>query len=132
MESLSVLPVRSDMLFQASLLPVCSQCVALSLLPSFCLGCIASGKLLLFKPMCFQGLPSYQPGLDRGDLFVFDYGVVVCWGLSAAQELSVLSTLRPCQVKPLRPEDIHKEELGFQYTSDQLPNIQNDVITISR
>jgi len=79
-----------------------------------------------------QGLPSYQPGLDKGDLFIFDYGVVVCWGLSAAQELSVLNTLRPCQVKPLRPEDVHKEELGFQYTSDQLPNIQNDVITISR
>ena len=48
------------------------------------------------------------------------------------QELSLLRTLRPCQMKPLRPEDIHKEELGFQYTSDQLPNIQNDVITISR
>jgi len=32
-----------------------------------------------------QGLPSYQPGLERGDLFIFDYGVIVCWGLAATQ-----------------------------------------------
>jgi len=32
-----------------------------------------------------QGLPSFQPGLSIGDLFVFDYGVIVCWGLATTQ-----------------------------------------------
>jgi uncharacterized Rmd1/YagE family protein len=48
------------------------------------------------------------------------------------QELSLLRELKPFEVKPLRPEDIHKEQLLFLYSSEQLPNIQNDVITISR
>jgi len=68
-----------------------------------------------------------------GDVFIFDYGVVACWGLTEAQERSLLtSVLRSCQVKPLTKKEVQVDELSFHYSMHKPPHIQNDCITINR
>jgi len=67
-----------------------------------------------------------------GDVFVFDYGVMVCWLLEPQQEARMSKLLAHCQIKPLAPADVQVEELGVVFSSDQPPHIQNDCITISK
>jgi uncharacterized Rmd1/YagE family protein len=71
-----------------------------------------------------------------GELFIFDYGVLVFWNFSRAQELLMLEDLAPFTIRPLKDnpddlEDMQIEEMHFQYdTTQKHSRIFNDMLTL--
>ncbi|KAI9296510.1 Sad1-interacting factor 2 [Neoconidiobolus thromboides FSU 785] len=68
------------------------------------------------------------PGM--GELFFFEYGVVVMWGLTFEQEQEILKFIKPFEEDNIDNEDIECEEFHFHYNSSYQPKIYNDVITL--
>ncbi|TPX33718.1 hypothetical protein SmJEL517_g03427 [Synchytrium microbalum] len=67
-----------------------------------------------------------------GELFLFDYGVVVCWGLSEFEEKVVLDLIRPFEEESVKPDEIEKEDFVFFYNVLAPPQIFNDIITLRK
>lgn len=68
------------------------------------------------------------PGM--GEVFFFDYGVVVLWGLTQKQEQEVLKLIKPFEDDKVDEDDIETDEFHFHYNSAYQPKIYNDVITL--
>lgn len=64
------------------------------------------------------------------EVFVFDYGVVVIWGMSILEEQRLLKDLGRFEVEKLAAELIETEEFNFYYTREYQPRIYNDFITL--
>lgn len=76
------------------------------------------------------------------EMFVFSYGVVVFWNLSAKQEKDILADLAfatssatgspiTLATLPLLEEDFETEEFHFEYSTEiSRPRIYNDMITL--
>jgi len=64
------------------------------------------------------------------DVFVFEYGTVVIWGMTEREEKRLLASLRKFEVEKLSLEDIEMEDLNFYYAS--YSRIYNDVITLRK
>ena len=72
-----------------------------------------------------------QPANEAGgDLFFFDYGVVVFWGLSEQEETAILKTIEQFCIDPLPPSDWEVENLQYCYDPNGTARIFNDVITL--
>ena len=69
-----------------------------------------------------------------GEVFLFDYGVVVFWNFTRAQELLMLEDFAQFSIRHFRDnpdEDMQIEEMHFQYDVSQVkPRIFNDMITL--
>lgn len=66
-------------------------------------------------------------------MFCLQYGTVVFWGISAADEQAVrFSIINPCRLEPLDLHEIEIDEFTFHYSTVEPPHIQNDVITINK
>ncbi|KAI8143127.1 hypothetical protein BJV82DRAFT_644574 [Fennellomyces sp. T-0311] len=69
-----------------------------------------------------------------GEVFLFDYGVVVFWNFNRAQELLMLEDFAQFSIRPFRDnpdEEMQIEEMHFQYDVSQVkPRIFNDMITL--
>ncbi|CAO3696888.1 unnamed protein product [Umbelopsis ramanniana] len=80
--------------------------------------------------------PDTNSRFEGGELFIFDYGVVVLWNFSRAQELLLLEDLAPFRIRPLEEseddlQEMQIEEMHFQYDTNQAkPRIFNDMITL--
>ncbi|KAJ4466948.1 hypothetical protein C8J55DRAFT_526821 [Lentinula edodes] len=66
----------------------------------------------------------------EAEIFVFEYGTVVIWGMSEAQEKRFLSSLKRFEVEKLSPEDAEMEDLNYYYAN--YSRIYNDVITLRK
>ncbi|KAJ4468806.1 hypothetical protein J3R30DRAFT_3661753 [Lentinula aciculospora] len=66
----------------------------------------------------------------EAEIFVFEYGTVVIWGMSEAQEKRLLSSLKRFEVEKLSPEDVEMEDLNYYYAN--YSRIYNDVITLRK
>ncbi|OAA54136.1 DUF155 domain containing protein [Niveomyces insectorum RCEF 264] len=64
------------------------------------------------------------------ELFLFDYGVVVIWGMSAAQEQRFLKELAKFETEKLAPADVEAEFFNFYYTREYQARIYNDFIAL--
>ncbi|KAK4137141.1 DUF155-domain-containing protein [Trichocladium antarcticum] len=64
------------------------------------------------------------------EVFLFDYGVVVIWGMSAAQEQRFLKEIAKFEVEKLGPDDVETEKFNFYYTHEYQARIYNDFITL--
>ncbi|KAK4239619.1 hypothetical protein C8A03DRAFT_42772 [Achaetomium macrosporum] len=64
------------------------------------------------------------------EVFLFDYGVVVIWGMSAAQEQRFLKEIAKFEVEKLAPDDVETENFNFYYTQEYQARIYNDFITL--
>ncbi|KAJ1910839.1 sporulation protein rmd1 [Tieghemiomyces parasiticus] len=64
------------------------------------------------------------------EIFVFDYGVVVFWAMTAEEEQRALAELRPYEMEPLNPSDHQTEDFNLYYNSEFPPMIYNDVIRL--
>ena len=69
---------------------------------------------------------------DRGEVFVFDYGVIVLWNFTEDEEVSFMGHLKPFAVNRLRKDDREIEDFHFQYDigGPAQPRIFNDMITL--
>ncbi|KAK4230874.1 Sad1-interacting factor 2 [Podospora fimiseda] len=64
------------------------------------------------------------------EVFLFDYGVVVIWGMTAAQEQRFLKEIAKFEVEKLSPEDVETEKFNFYYTQEYQARIYNDFINL--
>ncbi|KAI1485011.1 hypothetical protein F5X96DRAFT_376562, partial [Biscogniauxia mediterranea] len=64
------------------------------------------------------------------EVFLFDYGVVVIWGMSPAHEQRFLKDIAKFEIEKLDPDDVETECFNFYYTRDYQPRIYNDFITL--
>ncbi|GMK56197.1 hypothetical protein CspeluHIS016_0300370 [Cutaneotrichosporon spelunceum] len=64
------------------------------------------------------------------DVFLFEYGTVVIWGMTEKEEKQFLRSLKKFEVERLSGEDIEREELNFYYAD--YSRIFNDVITLRK
>ncbi|KAJ2721473.1 sporulation protein rmd1 [Coemansia sp. Benny D115] len=71
---------------------------------------------------------SYIP--IKSELFIFDYGVVVIWGMDEVHEKEFLRELEPYEVEKVDESDIETEELEFYINSKAQSRIYNDVISL--
>ena len=64
------------------------------------------------------------------EVFIFEYGTVVIWGMSVAQERRFLGDVSKFAGTPLPPESTQTENFNFYYTQDYQARIYNDFISL--
>lgn len=64
------------------------------------------------------------------EVFLFDYGVVVIWGMSEGQEQRFLKELARFETEKLAPDDVEAEFFNFYYTREYQARIYNDFIAL--
>ncbi|KAK4114253.1 DUF155-domain-containing protein [Canariomyces notabilis] len=76
------------------------------------------------------GMGDFDILVHTPEVFLFDYGVVVIWGMSAAQEQRFLKEIAKFEVEKLAPDDVETEKFNFYYTREYQARIYNDFITL--
>ncbi|KAJ2392254.1 sporulation protein rmd1 [Coemansia sp. RSA 2559] len=66
----------------------------------------------------------------KSEVFLFDYGVVVIWGMDESHEREFLRELEPFEVEKVDEGDIETEELEFYINPKAQSRIYNDVISL--
>jgi uncharacterized Rmd1/YagE family protein len=74
--------------------------------------------------------PDFDIEVHTPEVFLFDYGVVVIWGMSVDDERKFLKEISRFECDRLAPEDIETENFNFYYTREYQPRIYNDFITL--
>jgi uncharacterized Rmd1/YagE family protein len=64
------------------------------------------------------------------EIFLFDYGVVVIWGMSLQDERKFLKEIAKFENEKLAPDDVETECFNFYYTREYQARIYNDFITL--
>ena len=64
------------------------------------------------------------------EVFIYDYGTVVIWGMSTAQEQRFLNDMSKFSDAPLPTESVQTENFNFYYTKDYQARIYNDFISL--
>ncbi|KAL9613329.1 MAG: hypothetical protein Q9167_002151, partial [Letrouitia subvulpina] len=64
------------------------------------------------------------------EVFLFDYGTVVIWGMTLAQEERFLRDISKFETEKLAPDDVQTEDFNFYYTREYQPRIYNDFISL--
>lgn len=64
------------------------------------------------------------------ELFLFDYGVVVIWGMTELQEQRFLKELAKFELEKLAADDMEAEFFNFYYTREYQARIYNDFIAL--
>ncbi|TAQ88354.1 hypothetical protein B7494_g3304 [Chlorociboria aeruginascens] len=64
------------------------------------------------------------------EIFLFDYGVVVIWGMSLKDEQRFLKEIAKFENEKLAPDDVETECFNFYYTREYQARIYNDFITL--
>ncbi|KAF7554262.1 hypothetical protein G7046_g6864 [Stylonectria norvegica] len=77
-----------------------------------------------------DGNPDFDTQVHTPEAFLFDYGVVVIWGMSAAQEAKFLKEISKFETEKLAPDDVEVELFNFYYTREYQARIYNDFITL--
>lgn len=72
----------------------------------------------------------FDTNVHTPEVFLFDYGVVVIWGMSLAHEQRFLKDLAKFESEKLAPDDVETEEFNFYYTREYQARIYNDFITL--
>lgn len=84
-----------------------------------------------FSPeMRMENTPDFDTAVHTPEVFAFDYGVVVVWGMTVGEERRFLKEIARFEIEPLSPELIETEEFNFYYTREYQPRIYNDFITL--
>ncbi|KIZ05295.1 hypothetical protein MNEG_2669, partial [Monoraphidium neglectum] len=64
-------------------------------------------------------------GESSGDAFFFNYGTVVFWGISTADEQALMHTVvRPCSVGPLDVSEVEIDSFSYNYSAVEPPHVQ--------
>ncbi|KAF4975859.1 hypothetical protein FZEAL_7415 [Fusarium zealandicum] len=74
--------------------------------------------------------PDFDTQVHTPEVFLFDYGVVVIWGMTEAQETRFLKEISKFETEKLAPDDVETELFNFYYTKDYQARIYNDFITL--
>jgi uncharacterized Rmd1/YagE family protein len=77
-----------------------------------------------------DSIPDFDVTVHTPEVFLFDYGVVVIWGMSESQEKRFLKDIAKFELEKLAPDDVETEKFNFYYTREYQPRIYNDFITL--
>ncbi|KAJ7145324.1 hypothetical protein C8R43DRAFT_1012317 [Mycena crocata] len=66
----------------------------------------------------------------EAEIFLFEYGTVVIWGMTEPQERRFLSSIKRFEIEKLTPDEVEMEDLNFYYAN--YSRIYNDVITLRK
>lgn len=75
-------------------------------------------------------LANFDITVHTPEVFLFAYGVVVIWGMTAAEEQRFLKELAKFEVEKLPAGDVETEKFNFYYTHEYQARIYNDFITL--
>ncbi|KAF2180812.1 sporulation protein-like protein RMD1 [Zopfia rhizophila CBS 207.26] len=64
------------------------------------------------------------------EVFLFDYGTVVVWGMTLQEERRFLKEIAKFEVDKLGKDEIETEEFNFYYTREYQARIYNDFISL--
>ena len=64
------------------------------------------------------------------EVFIYDYGTVVIWGMNTTQEQRFLNDMSKFSDAPLPQESVQTENFNFYYTKDYQARIYNDFISL--
>ncbi|KAL4760066.1 YagE family protein, partial [Aspergillus foveolatus] len=74
--------------------------------------------------------PDIDTTIHAPEVFLFDYGTVVIWGMTPAQESRFLSDISKFATSILSPEDTQVENFNFYYAREYQARIYNDFISL--
>jgi uncharacterized Rmd1/YagE family protein len=77
-----------------------------------------------------QDTPDIDTTIHTPEVFLFDYGTVVIWGMSPAQESRFLSDISKFATSILSPDDTQIENFNFYYAREYQARIYNDFISL--
>ncbi|EOO02771.1 putative sporulation protein rmd1 protein [Phaeoacremonium minimum UCRPA7] len=77
-----------------------------------------------------QDLVEFDIHVHTPEIFLFDYGVVVIWGMSLKDEQRFLKEIAKFELEKLAADDVETEFFNFYYTREYQPRIYNDFITL--
>ncbi|KAI4180224.1 MAG: hypothetical protein L6R41_007371 [Letrouitia leprolyta] len=72
----------------------------------------------------------FDTRIHTPEVFLFDYGTVVIWGMTLAQETRFLHDISKFESEKLAPGDIQTENFNFYYTREYQARIYNDFISL--
>ena len=79
-------------------------------------------------------LPTDNPDLDTHvhtpEVFLFEYGTVVIWGMTLAHEQRFLKDIAKFETEKLSADDVQTEDFNFYYTREYQARIYNDFISL--
>jgi len=68
--------------------------------------------------------------IGSADVLLFQYGVVVIWGMSQGDEKRFLRDIAKFEMEKLSEDDVQVENFNFYITTSYQPRIYNDFITL--
>ena len=80
------------------------------------------------RPM--QSTPDLDTTVHIPEVFLFEYGVCVIWGMTVKEEQRFLKEISKFEQEKLSKDDVQTEEFNFYYTREYQARIYNDFITL--
>ncbi|EMC99107.1 hypothetical protein BAUCODRAFT_120397 [Baudoinia panamericana UAMH 10762] len=74
--------------------------------------------------------PDFDTTVHIPETFLFEYGVVVIWGMTFKEEQRFLKDIAKFEQEKLGKDDIQTEEFNFYYTREYQARIYNDFISL--
>lgn len=74
--------------------------------------------------------PDFDTTVHIPEVFLFEYGVVVLWGMSVQHEQKFLKEIAKFETEKLSKDDIQQENFNFYYTKEYQARIYNDFISL--
>ena len=74
--------------------------------------------------------PEFDTQVHTPEVFLFDYGTVVIWGMTMTEEERFLKDISKFEKEKLSEEDVQTENFNFYYTTDYQARIYNDFISL--
>lgn len=74
--------------------------------------------------------PDFDTRVHTPEVFLFEYGTVVIWGMTLAQEQRFLKDISKFETEKLSEDDVQTEDFNFYYTREYQARIYNDFISL--
>ena len=74
--------------------------------------------------------PDFDTQVHTPEVFLFDYGTVVIWGMTLQQEQRFLKDISKFENERLSEDDVQSEQFNFYYTREYQARIYNDFISL--
>lgn len=74
--------------------------------------------------------PDFDIEVHTPEVFLFNYGTVVIWGMTLRQEHRFLKEIARFEVEKLAKDDVQTEDFNFYYTREYQARIYNDFISL--
>lgn len=77
-----------------------------------------------------QQSPDFDTQVHTPEVFLFNYGTVVIWGMTLQHEQRFLKDIAKFESEKLSEDDVQTENFNFYYTRDYQARIYNDFISL--